>query len=29
MSEIDALGLLLAIALAIYLIVALLEPEKF
>lgn len=29
MSEIDAIGLLLAVALAIYLIVALLKPEKF
>jgi K+-transporting ATPase KdpF subunit len=29
MSVIDAIGLLLAVALAIYLIVALLKPEKF
>ena len=29
MSVIDAIGLLLAVVLAIYLIVALLAPEKF
>ena len=29
MSVMDAIGLALAVALAIYLIVALLEPEKF
>ncbi len=29
MSVIDAFGLLLAVVLAIYLIVALLKPEKF
>jgi K+-transporting ATPase KdpF subunit len=29
MSVIDVIGLLLAVVLAIYLIVALLEPEKF
>jgi K+-transporting ATPase KdpF subunit len=29
MSVIDAIGLLLAVVLAIYLIVALLKPEKF
>jgi K+-transporting ATPase KdpF subunit len=29
MSVIDAIGLVLAVALAIYLIVALLKPEKF
>ena len=29
MSVIDAIGLVLAVALAIYLIVALLRPEKF
>lgn len=29
MNVIDAIGLVLAVALAIYLIVALLKPEKF